>query len=270
MNTTPAATGDPAIVMDDVAVNFGPRNVLRDITVRIAAGERIAVLGPSGSGKTTFLRLCAGLQRPDHGTVHILGQAIASLGGASLCALRRRVGLLQQQDNLIPNLRVVHNVLMGHLGRWPFWKALWSLLVPQEIASAAQALARVELEDRLWATPQELSGGEQQRVAIARLLVQAPAVVLCDEPTSALDLRLGREVLRLVMELQREHAASLVVCMHTMELLDAGFDRLLALREGRLFWEGRPEHLTQAILRDLYGAEYLALQLGSRAQATLP
>jgi phosphonate transport system ATP-binding protein len=270
VTTTTVTAADPAIVFEDVAVALGQRDVLSELSLRIEVGERVALIGPSGAGKTTLLRLCAGLQWPTHGMVRVLGQTTGTLGGAALCALRRRIGLLQQHDNLIPNLRVAHNVLMGHLGRWSFWQALRSLVVPRQLTTAAQALARVELQDRLWALPSELSGGEQQRIAIARLLVQAPDVLLCDEPASALDLRLGREVLGLLHDLQRERGATLVVAMHTLELLDAGFDRVLALRAGRLLWQGPPGQLTHAILRDLYGAEYQALQIGTPTQATPP
>jgi phosphonate transport system ATP-binding protein len=260
----------PALQFDDVTVTLGDRPVLRDIQLQIATGERVALLGPSGTGKTTLIRLCAGLQWPTRGRVQVLGQTTGTLGGAAWCALRRRVGLLQQHDNLIPALRVAHNVLMGHLGRWTWWQALRSLLFPRQLDTARAALARVELQDRLWALPGELSGGEQQRVAIARLLLQAPDILLCDEPASALDVRLGREVLRLLQAVREERGATLLVAMHTLELLDAGFDRVIALRGGRIVWQGRPEQLTHAILRDVYEAEYQALQLASEPAATPP
>jgi phosphonate transport system ATP-binding protein len=156
---------------------------------------------------------------------------------------------------------VAHNVAMGRLGRWSALRALWNLLVPQETERVRAALRAVELEERLWDLPDTLSGGQQQRVAVARLLVQEPELILADEPAAALDPRLGREVLGLLLDASRERGAALVVSLHTLELLDAGFERVLALREGRLFWQGVPGELTRGVLRELYGAEYRTLHL---------
>ena len=115
--------------------------------------------------------------------------------------------------------------------------------------------------NRLWALPGELSGGEQQRVAIARLLVQEPRILLADEPVSSLDIRLGREVVRLLLSLSGERQATLMVSLHSLDLLGEGFDRVLALRQGRLAWQGEPRDLSRDLLQDIYGAEYRTLHL---------
>ena len=199
-----------------------------------------------------------------------MGQKIGELRGRNLCSLRRQVGLIYQQDNLIPGLRVAHNVLMGRLGHWSLWRALWSLLFPQELEAARRALQHVELESRLWAMPGELSGGEQQRVAIARLLLQQPQLLLADEPVSGLDIRLGREVVRLLLELASQRESTLVVSLHSLDLLGAGFDRVIALREGSMIWQGPPTLLSRKLLQDIYGAEYRALdlqQIGTRNES---
>src|SRR5262245_8416862 len=260
--TEPDATPPPpAIEFRSASVQIGDALLLGDVEFAVAPGEQVAVIGASGAGKTTLLRLCAGVLWPSRGHVLVLGRATGGLGSGALCRLRKQVGFLYQQDNLIPGLRVAHNVLMGNLGRWSLLRSLWSLLFPQQLRQAHAALQRVELGDRLWALPGELSGGEQQRVAIARLLVQDPSVLLCDEPVSALDLRLGREVVQLISRLCRERGTTLLVSLHTLELLSLGFDRVLALRGGRLVWQGRPQQLTRALLRAVYGAEYQALRL---------
>lgn len=248
-------------------VSYGAKTVLAAVNLNIAAGERVAIIGPSGAGKTTLFRLIAGLVHPAGGTVRTLGQDTARLRGRALARLRRELGYLHQQDNLIAPLRVVHNVLMGRLGHWSLARALLSLLWPQEIERARQALTRVELGDRLWAMPDELSGGQQQRVAVARLMVQQPRLILADEPVSALDLRLGREIIELLCELAGEAGATLLVNLHTLDLLQGHFERVVALRDGRIFWEGRPEAISQSLLRELYGAEYRALHLD---EITLP
>ena len=252
---------EPPVVVDRAAVFYGMNRVLSDVDLVIRPGERVAVIGPSGAGKTTLFRLIAGLMKPGEGAARTLGRDTRLLSGRALARLRREVGFLHQQDNLIPQLRVVHNVLMGRLGRWWLPRALLSLLWPQELGRARAALARVELEDKLWALPDELSGGQQQRVAVARLIVQQPRLVLADEPVSALDLRLGREIIHLLSALAREDGVTLVVNLHTLDLLQGNFERVVALRDGRIFWEGVPEAISQDLLRELYGAEYRALHL---------
>lgn len=255
--TAPAAD----VEFRDVGKRIDDKLLLDGITCAVAAGERVALVGPSGAGKTTMLRAIAGVLWPSSGSVTVLGEQTGALRGRELCRLRKQVGLLYQQDNLIPGLRVVHNVLMGRLGQWSLPRSLWSLMFPQELDTARRALQHVELQERLWALPGELSGGEQQRVAIARLLVQQPRILLADEPQSALDIRLGREVVRLLLELSQQFQTTLIVSLHALDLLSEGFDRILALRGGQLVWEGRPEQLGRDVLQDVYGTEYRALHL---------
>ncbi len=150
---------------------------------------------------------------------------------------------------------------MGRLGYWWLPRALWSLLWPQQIDLATAALSRVELANRLWALPDELSGGQQQRVAVARLIVQQPSLILADEPVSALDLRLGRQIIALLCDLAADDQVTLLVNLHTLDLLQGHFDRVIALRAGRVFWQGPPTAINQELLRELYGAEYRALHL---------
>lgn len=251
----------PAITLRGATVQIGGNTLLDGIDFELQAGEQVAVIGPSGAGKTTLLRLCTAMLWPSSGSVHVLGRATDQLQGRALRELRADVGCLYQQDNLVPGLRVVHNVAMGNLGRWSLLRALWSLLFPADLRRAHAALERVELGHALWSLPGTLSGGEQQRVAVARLLVQEPKLLLCDEPVSALDPRLGREVVRLLTSFAREQGAALMVSLHSLERLRDGFDRIVALDRGRIVWVGTPAQLTRAILRQVYGAEYATLQL---------
>lgn len=242
------------IEFENVSLHINEARLLDEITLCIPRGQKVALIGPSGAGKTTMLRLISGIAWPTEGTVRVADHETGTLCGKALQRFRRQVGFLHQQDNLVPQLRVAHNVLMGKLGDWSWWQSLWSLFRPQEVEVALAALERVELGDRLWALPDELSGGEQQRVALARLLVQEPRVVLADEPVSALDVRLGRAVVQQLFQLVgQEH--TLVVSLHSLSLLDEGFDRILAMRDGRIVHDGPPSSLSKKLLQDVYGTE---------------
>lgn len=260
---------EPAVLLEDVEVRFGATTVLAGLDLIVAPGERVAVIGPSGAGKTTLFRTIAAILKPHRGRALTLGRDTARLRGRHLRQLRADVGLLYQNDNLIPQLRVVHNVLMGRLGQWSLPRALLSLLWPQQLDRAQAALRKVELEPRLWAMPGELSGGQQQRVAIARLMLQQPRLMLADEPVSQLDIRLGRDVIDLLAALAAAEGATLMVNLHSLELLDTHFERVLALRDGRLLWDGPVADLDRALLREIYGAEYRALDLDAIADRVL-
>jgi phosphonate transport system ATP-binding protein len=253
----------PAIEFRDVTQSLAGKNLVDGVTLSIPRGHRVALIGPSGAGKTTLLRLISGIAWPTRGSVHVLGQQTGLLHGRPLQRWKRQIGFLYQQDNLVPQLRVAHNVLMGRLGAWSLWKSICSLIRPRELDRAMRALEQVELQDRLWALPDELSGGEQQRVAIARLLLQEPKVVLADEPVSSLDVRLGRETVRLLLELAANDR-TLLVSLHSLELLDAGFDRVIALQRGRVVYDGDPSDLSRAQLESIYGTELARLDVDSR------
>ncbi|MBD1400862.1 phosphonate ABC transporter ATP-binding protein [Pelovirga terrestris] len=248
-------------VAENVGKSFGPTQVLKNISLSIREGERVAVIGPSGAGKTTLFRLLCAVLKPSEGRITALGHDTGHLRGNALRGLRREIGILYQNDNLIPHLRVVHNVLMGHLGHWSLPRAILSLLWPQDLAGARKALGEVELSEKLWSMPGELSGGQQQRVAIARLMVQQPRVMLADEPVSQLDIRLGREIIALLSDIASRMGTTLLVNLHTLELLEGHFERVIALREGRLFWQGAPSEINRELLLELYGAEYRAMHL---------
>lgn len=198
-----------------------PVHALRDIDLTVPAGEFVVVLGPSGSGKTTLLNVVGGIDTPSRGEIRVDGSDIAHLDAAGLTDYRRRhVGFVFQFFNLIPSLTALENV------------ALIAELTGRE-ADAADALASVGLEDRLDHFPATLSGGEQQRVAVARALAKRPELLLCDEPTGALDLDTGRTVLALLRRVNRERGLTVLLVTHNTAIA-AMADRVLRMRSGAL------------------------------------
>jgi putative ABC transport system ATP-binding protein len=198
--------------------------VLDDVHLEVARGEWLAVLGPSGSGKSTLLALMAGLDRPTSGEVRLDGQPIHSLSEDQLALLRRRrVGFVFQSFQLLGNLTARENVMLP----------LELLGSPDARRRADELLERVGLADRAHHYPSQLSGGEQQRIALARAFVHQPPLLLADEPTGNLDAATGERVLELLAELQRVHGTTLVLVTHDPAVA-ARAHRRVHLRAGRI------------------------------------
>ncbi len=229
---------------------------LEDVSLTVGRGEQLAFVGPSGAGKTTLFRILNLTLRPTAGTLRVAGTDVAGVDGAALRDLRRRIGTVYQQHNLVGRLRVVHNVLAGYLGRWSTAKALLSLAQPQEVETAAAALARVGIAEKLYARTDTLSGGQQQRVAIACVLVQDPEVILGDEPVSSVDPSLAMSLVRLLTELCRTAGKTLLMNLHSVDRALAFFPRVVGVRQGRVAFDLPPDKVTSDLFGSLYeGAE---------------
>ena len=204
---------------------------LREISIEIAGGERVALLGKSGSGKSTLLNLLGGLDRPSSGGLRVGGRDLDQLSGREMARFRSTtVGMIFQSFNLIGSRSAVENVElpMVFAGRSP----------GERLAAARGALEAVGLRARLNHRPAQLSGGESQRVAIARALVNRPRVILADEPTGNLDSQTARQVIALILDHVREHAATLVLVTHDEELAASCTDRIIRLVDGRIATAG--------------------------------
>jgi predicted ABC-type transport system involved in lysophospholipase L1 biosynthesis ATPase subunit len=226
------STSAPAAIrLTGLGKTFGtsaaPVHALRGITLEIAAGERVAVLGKSGSGKSTLLNLVGGLDRASAGTLEVQGRDLATMSRRELTRHRLgTVGMVFQSFNLIPSRTALQNVElpMVFAGRSP----------RDRRAAARQALEGFGLGDRLHHRPAELSGGENQRAAIARALVNRPAVLLADEPTGNLDSTTSDQIIALLTAHVRDHATTLVLVTHDEELARAHTDRVVRLHDGQI------------------------------------
>ena len=225
---------------------------LRELTLSIKPGEQVALIGPSGAGKTTLLHTLACGHRPESGALSVFGLAPWSIGSAQRHALRARLFLAPQTPPLPPRQRVVTTVLAGRLAQWSLWQALVSLVKPADPQAAFDALTRFNLQDKLYARVDRLSGGERQRCSMARLLISPAQAFLVDEPLSALDPTLAVQTLAVLQDEARTRGATLVCSLHQVELARAYFPRIIALREGRVVFDGRREDLSDAMIASLY------------------
>jgi phosphonate transport system ATP-binding protein len=230
----------------------GSVTALADVDLRITAGERVAVIGPSGAGKSTLIGLLNGTVAATSGSVCVLGCRFGTSPAREIRRAQRRIGTVHQRFDLVDQLGVVHNVNAGRLGGWPLWKAVVSLVSPRGLAEAAAALERVGIGAKVRSRAGDLSGGEQQRVAIARVLVQRPGLVLADEPVASLDPARGREVIDLLLELSAELGTTLVTCLHDVGMALGSFERVLGLRHGVVVFDRPPHSLSKGDIRDLY------------------
>jgi general L-amino acid transport system ATP-binding protein len=211
---------------------FGQYHALRDIDLRVAAGERVVICGPSGSGKSTLIRCVNGLERHQEGVLTVQGVELTD-DPASIAAIRRDVGMVFQQFNLFPHLSVLDNLTLA---------PIWVRKVPraQAEAEALAQLERVRIAEQAHKFPGQLSGGQQQRVAIARALCMAPKILCFDEPTSALDPEMVNEVLEVMKELAGQGMTMLCVT-HEMHFARSVADRVIFMDQGQIVEQNVPE-----------------------------
>ena len=230
---------------------------LDGVSLRIEAGERVALLGPSGAGKSTLLAVANGLLTPAAGEVLWQGEPRAR-GARARRRQQARIGTLWQDLRLIEELTVQQNLNCGRLAQWGWPKALLNLLLPLDTAACRDALRQLDLDAELLEQPVSLlSGGQRQRVAIARLLRQNPTLLLADEPLASLDPRLAQELLELLLR-QCQAPRALLLSLHRPDLLP-GFDRVIGLRQGRLLFDRPAAQLQPQQLQELYAEAAPAL-----------
>ena len=251
---------DTAIEVRNLSKSFGTGNrALDDVNFTVERGEIVALIGASGSGKSTLIRHIAGLLAADKkgstSEISILSRTIQSGGRIDTAArdLRSSIGVVFQQFNLVGRLTVLTNVLTGHLGRISRLRGTLGLFTAEEKAAALHALDRVGIAERAGQRASTLSGGQQQRAAIARTLVQGAEVVLADEPIASLDPASSKRVMDILSEVNRVDGKTVVVSLHQVDYAKTYCPRIIALRDGRIVYDGPGAALTDTLLHELYG-----------------
>jgi phosphonate transport system ATP-binding protein len=228
---------------------------LRDVSFEVPEGQFLAIIGLSGSGKSTLLRCLNRLIDPTEGRILWKGEDITAASEEEMRRIRRRIGMVFQNFNLVHRSRVITNVLAGRLGYTSPALALANRFSKSDRERALAQLARFGLEGKDQNRTEELSGGQQQRVGIARAMMQDPEMILADEPVASLDPVLAHSIMQYLEDINRNDGVTVLCSLHFLDLVHRYGQRVIALNEGRLVFEGLPSDIDDALFKDIYGQE---------------
>jgi phosphonate transport system ATP-binding protein len=241
---------------------------LRNVSFEVQEGEFLAVIGLSGSGKSTLLRCVNRLIDPTEGRVIWTDVDIAAAQGAELRHIRRQIGMIFQQFNLVKRSSVMTNVLSGRLGYAHPWWSLVHRFSLEDRRRALAALERVGIAEKVDNRADQLSGGQQQRVGIARALMQEPQLILADEPVASLDPVLAHSILQYLELLNRQDGITVLCSLHFLDLVHRYATRVIGLKDGELVFDGLPSELTRERFKEVYGEEAEMVTVGG--MGTIP
>ena len=233
------------IIFDNVSKTYGNGvKGLDHINLTIEDGEFVSIIGLSGAGKSTLLRSINRLNDVSEGEITINGVSVTKAGKKELRQIRRKIGLISQNFNLVKRSTVQKNVLSGRLGYYSTWKSILGLFSKEDYERTTDALERVGLLDKLHTRCDELSGGQQQRVSIARTLVQQADIILADEPVASLDPVTTQKIMKDLQNINKGMGKTVIVNIHSVELARTFSTRIIALKAGKMVFDGTPEELT--------------------------
>jgi phosphonate transport system ATP-binding protein len=250
------------VIEDLVKVYPGGTRALDRISFSVQRGEFVVLIGLSGSGKSTLLRCVNRLVEPTSGRVVLDGTDVTGAGGGELRRIRRRIGMIFQQFNLVRRLSVFANVLSGRLGYRPLWRTFGMRPTREDVALAFENLQRVGILDKAFARADALSGGQQQRVGIARALMQRPELMLADEPVASLDPATSHSVMRYLEEINRKDGITVLCALHFLSLARRYGTRVIALKAGRIAFDGLPDEIDGRRFREIYGEDAVEVEIG--------
>jgi len=228
---------------------------LRDVSFHVEKGEFLILIGLSGSGKSTLLRCINRLIEPTAGRIYLDGADVTAAKGAELRRIRRKIGMIFQQFNLVKRSSVLTNVLAGRLGYTARWRTLTGRFSKEDLERARQSLDRVGLSEKIYSRADQLSGGQQQRVGIARALMQEPELLFADEPVSALDPATSNSVLQYLEQMNQDEGVTVICALHFLSLARRYGTRIIALKDGEIVFEGLPEEIDAARFKEIYGED---------------
>lgn len=234
---------------------------VRNMSFTVKDGEFLVIIGLSGSGKSTLLRCINRLIEPTDGRIIWDGVDITGLSGEELRKVRRHIGMIFQQFNLVKRSSVLTNVLSGRLGYVNPWRSVLGRFPKRDVDKALDALSRVGILDQAYKRADELSGGQQQRVGIARALMQDPRLILADEPVASLDPATSHSILKHIEELNRDEGVTVLCSLHFLSLARAYASRIIALKDGGIVFEGLPKEIDDAKFKDIYGEEAIQVEI---------
>ena len=232
------------------------------ITLDIQRGEFVVLIGLSGSGKSTLLRCINRLIDPTSGVVMFDGLDVTRAGGAELRRIRRRIGMIFQQFNLVRRSSVFGNVLAGRLGTRPLWRTILMRPTRAEVEAAFVNLGRVGIVNKAYARADALSGGQQQRVGFARALMQEPDLMLADEPVASLDPATSHSVMKYLEEINKKDGITVICSLHFLSLARRYGTRVVALKDGKVAFDGSPHDIDERRFKEIYGQDAVEVEIG--------
>ncbi len=237
-------------------ISSGPE-ILKGISFEVEEDDFFAIIGASGSGKSTLIRCINRLVEPTSGTIRLHGIDVLSLSQKKLRLIRRHMGMIFQEFNLIDRMTVMDNVLSGRLGYVGAFRSIFRMFTNKDIQRALELLERVGLQEFVDKRADQLSGGQRQRVGIARALMQEPNLLLLDEPTSALDPKISREVMDLIRTIATELKVPVLCNIHDVQLAKEFCNKIIGLQDGNKMFDGPTATLSQNSLDEIYAMEVL-------------
>jgi len=233
-----------------------------DVSLDINHGEFVVLIGLSGSGKSSLLRCINRLVEPTSGRVIFEGADITRATGGELRRLRRRIGMIFQQFNLVRRGSVLSNTLAGRLGYRSTLRTILGRPSPADIAAAFENLGRVGIADKAFARADALSGGQQQRVGIARALMQHPELMLADEPVASLDPATSHSVMKYLEEINKQDGITVICSLHFLSLARRYGTRVIALKGGKVAFDGKPDEIDERRFKEIYGEDAVEVEIG--------
>lgn len=256
------------LVVEQLSKVFGDLTAVDRVSLAIPKGQMVGVIGRSGAGKSTLLRMINRLTDPTRGSIDNEGQDVTALKGHDLRLWRASCAMIFQQFNLIDRMDVLTNVMVGRIAHTGFARSMLRSFTDQDRVRAIQALDRLDLVPQALQRAGTLSGGQQQRVAIAKALVQNPSIMLADEPIASLDPANAVRVMEALRSINRTDGLTVLVNLHTLDTARSYCDRIVAMKDGRVHFDGAPRALTTEKVRAIYGTDDLSDEINEAVTST--